>query len=323
MSRDGGAAEQPEEHNRRTPQWEPTQVLLRCPDKSGPTWVVGDVLFGLGASVYDWDDPFGRLFPRTLAMVAEFEANLHHLRTREGMVIAKRKGKLKGKQPELPESGQRSIRRRYDTGEVSLADLAEEYSAGRSIIHRVIHRGPAPDPVPTETTDEPQSPPGPAGRPPLAGGSALAAEDSGRRWPVDDRLRSGSRRCDRMPGTRPMSRRAVDRPDLRPWSATARLHDPGASRHTPTSLTSGRCAGLLATPSDQQQGIGGAEAADESERRLWARRGVWGGPGGWVAGSGGIRFDGEAQRQRRWYRWRGRCPCRRSPGTGRVLLQAR
>ncbi|MGH3512074.1 MAG: recombinase family protein [Pseudonocardiaceae bacterium] len=37
------------------------------------------VLFGLGASVYDWKDPFGRLFLQTLAMVAEFEANLNHL----------------------------------------------------------------------------------------------------------------------------------------------------------------------------------------------------------------------------------------------------
>jgi DNA invertase Pin-like site-specific DNA recombinase len=48
------------------------------------------------------------------------------------MAIAKRNGKLKGKQPKLPESAQRSIRRRYDAGEVSLADLAEEYSVGRS-----------------------------------------------------------------------------------------------------------------------------------------------------------------------------------------------
>ncbi|WP_433358964.1 recombinase family protein [Streptosporangium sp. CA-115845] len=61
------------------------------------------VLFGLGASVYDWNDPFGRLFLQTLAMVAEFEANLGHLRTREGMALAKKNGKLKGKQPKLPE----------------------------------------------------------------------------------------------------------------------------------------------------------------------------------------------------------------------------
>ena len=103
------------------------------------------VLFGLGGSVYDWNDPFGRLFLQTLAMVAEFEANLGHLRTREGMALAKKNGKLKGKQPKLPESARRSIRRRYAEGEVSLADLAGEYSVGRSTIHRIIH-GPPTEP---------------------------------------------------------------------------------------------------------------------------------------------------------------------------------
>ncbi|WP_207943233.1 hypothetical protein [Actinomadura sp. KC345] len=33
----------------------------------------------------------------------------------------------------------RSIRRRYADGEVSLADLATEYSVGPSTIHRIIH----------------------------------------------------------------------------------------------------------------------------------------------------------------------------------------
>jgi DNA invertase Pin-like site-specific DNA recombinase len=53
------------------------------------------VLFGLGNSVYDWKDPFGRLFLQILAMVAEFEANIGHLRTREGMAKARRQGKLR------------------------------------------------------------------------------------------------------------------------------------------------------------------------------------------------------------------------------------
>ncbi|WP_248958436.1 recombinase family protein [Sphaerisporangium perillae] len=47
------------------------------------------VLFGVGATVHDWNDPFGRLFLQTLAMVAEFEANIGHQRTREGMALAK------------------------------------------------------------------------------------------------------------------------------------------------------------------------------------------------------------------------------------------
>lgn len=70
-------------------------------------------------------------------MVAEFEANLGHnlghLQTREGMA-----------NPSCRPSAARTIRRRYAEGEVSLADLAEEYSVGRSTIHRIIHR-PEPD----------------------------------------------------------------------------------------------------------------------------------------------------------------------------------
>ncbi|WP_405086632.1 recombinase family protein [Microbispora sp. NBC_01389] len=97
------------------------------------------VLFGVGMTIHDWSDPFGRLFLQTLAMVAEFEANIGHQRTREGMALAKKNGKLKGKQPKLPAPARRSIRRRYAEGEVSLADLATEYSVGRFTIHRIIH----------------------------------------------------------------------------------------------------------------------------------------------------------------------------------------
>ena len=74
-------------------------------------------------------------------------AKLRRLAITRGPLIAlaKRQGKLRGKQPKLPESAQRSIRRRYATGEVSLADLATEYSVGRSTIHRIVHSGQADD----------------------------------------------------------------------------------------------------------------------------------------------------------------------------------
>ncbi len=45
---------------------------------------------------------------------------------------------LKGKQPKLSDAAQRSIRTRYADGELSLADLAEEYRVGRSTIHRIM-----------------------------------------------------------------------------------------------------------------------------------------------------------------------------------------
>ncbi|GII82323.1 resolvase [Sphaerisporangium siamense] len=75
------------------------------------------VLFGVGMTIHDWSDPFGRLFLQTLAMVAEFEANIGHQRTREGMALAKKNGKLKGKQPKLPAlpvvSPEPSVARRF------------------------------------------------------------------------------------------------------------------------------------------------------------------------------------------------------------------
>lgn len=50
----------------------------------------------LGGSIHDPTDPVGRLLFNVLAMVAEFESDLIRLRTREGMKVAKAKGRLRG-----------------------------------------------------------------------------------------------------------------------------------------------------------------------------------------------------------------------------------
>jgi hypothetical protein len=57
------------------------------------------ISLSLGGSVYDPTDAVGRLLFNVLAMVAEFESDLIRLRTREGMKVAKAKGRLRGKQP--------------------------------------------------------------------------------------------------------------------------------------------------------------------------------------------------------------------------------
>ena len=59
------------------------------------------VKLNIGGSVYDPTDPIGRLLLTALSMVAEFEADLARMRTREGMAIAKAKGRLRGKKPKL------------------------------------------------------------------------------------------------------------------------------------------------------------------------------------------------------------------------------
>ena len=47
------------------------------------------VRLNLGGSVHDPNDPVGRLLFNVLAMVAEFEADLIKMRTREGMKLAR------------------------------------------------------------------------------------------------------------------------------------------------------------------------------------------------------------------------------------------
>jgi len=57
------------------------------------------VKLNIGGSVHDPTDPIGRLLFTTLAMIAEFEADLARARTREGMAVARAKGRLRGSSP--------------------------------------------------------------------------------------------------------------------------------------------------------------------------------------------------------------------------------
>lgn len=82
------------------------------------------VKLALGASVYDPTDPMGKMFFNILATFAEFESDLIRMRTREGMAIARAKGKLRGKQPKLSDKQQKELCRMHGTGEYSISDLA-------------------------------------------------------------------------------------------------------------------------------------------------------------------------------------------------------
>ena len=67
----------------------------------GDSLVARGVKLSLGGTVYDPADPMGKLFFNILATFAEFEVDLLRLRTREGMAIARAKGRLRGKQSKL------------------------------------------------------------------------------------------------------------------------------------------------------------------------------------------------------------------------------
>jgi DNA invertase Pin-like site-specific DNA recombinase len=90
--------------------------------------------------VYDPHDPVGRLLFNVLAMVAEFEADLIRLRTREGMRVAKAKGKLRGKQPKLNPRQEAHLVDLYRQGEHSTAELADLFGVARSTVYRALER---------------------------------------------------------------------------------------------------------------------------------------------------------------------------------------
>ena len=100
--------------------------------------VARGVKLALGPSVYDPADPMGKMFFNILATFAEFEADLIRLRTREGMAIARARGRLRGKKPKLSDRQQKEVRRMHDTGEYAISDLAELFSVSRPTVYRVL-----------------------------------------------------------------------------------------------------------------------------------------------------------------------------------------
>ena len=104
------------------------------------TLVERGVKLALGTSVYDPADPMGKMFFNILATFAEFEADLIRMRTREGMAIARAKGKLRGKQPKLSDKQQNELCRMHDSGDYSISDLAELFSVSRPTVYRTLAR---------------------------------------------------------------------------------------------------------------------------------------------------------------------------------------
>lgn len=94
----------------------------------------------LGASVYDPTDPVGKLLFSVLGIVAEFEADLIRARTREGMAVARAKGRLRGKQPKLSRRREAELVKLHAAGEHTSGDLAEIFGVARSTVYRAIQR---------------------------------------------------------------------------------------------------------------------------------------------------------------------------------------
>jgi DNA invertase Pin-like site-specific DNA recombinase len=98
------------------------------------------IKLSLGGQVYDPTDPMGKMFFNILATFAEFEVDLLRLRTREGMAVARAKGKLRGRQPKLSPKQQAERRRMHASGDYTIADLAELSTVSRPTVYRTLQR---------------------------------------------------------------------------------------------------------------------------------------------------------------------------------------
>jgi DNA invertase Pin-like site-specific DNA recombinase len=134
-----------------------------------------DVALSLGGSVHDPTDPVGRLLFNVLAMVAEFESDLIKMRTREGMKVARTKGRLRGKKPKLSPRQETHLGALHHAGTHTSAELAELFSSpappstGRSSAHA---QQPHPSPDVLPCTSGQSGVPGPAS----TGGQDLALQ---------------------------------------------------------------------------------------------------------------------------------------------------
>jgi DNA invertase Pin-like site-specific DNA recombinase len=106
----------------------------------GDSLAARGVALALGRTLYDRADPMGKMFFNILATFAEFEVDLLRLRTREGMAIARSKGKLRGKQPKLTTRQQAHPVQLHAAGEHNIADLAELFAVSRPTVYRVLER---------------------------------------------------------------------------------------------------------------------------------------------------------------------------------------
>ena len=69
------------------------------------------------------------------------------MRTREGMKVAKAKGRLRGKQPKLKPAQEAHLVELWRAGTHTSAELADLFSVARSTVYRAVQRAGEPKPV--------------------------------------------------------------------------------------------------------------------------------------------------------------------------------
>ena len=94
----------------------------------------------VGGVVYDSRTPIGNLMFNVIGMMAEFEADLISQRTKEGMAVAKARGRLRGKQPTLGPRQDLAVLKRYEQGGETVEEIAMSFNISRTSAYRALDR---------------------------------------------------------------------------------------------------------------------------------------------------------------------------------------
>lgn len=105
------------------------------------------VSLSISGSVHDPRDPVSQMLFTCLAMVAAFESDLIKARTREGMEIARQKGRLRGRGPKLSVAQERHVVSLVREGEHTHAEVAALFGVSRSSVYRIVSRAAAAVPL--------------------------------------------------------------------------------------------------------------------------------------------------------------------------------
>lgn len=120
--------------------------LDRLARSAQDAFMLAQVVAGKGASLQygatrlDPADPMGKALFGMLAVFAEFERDLISLRTREGLEVARAKGRLRGRPPKLSPERERLLVRMVREDTHTRGEVAAIFGVGRSTVARALSR---------------------------------------------------------------------------------------------------------------------------------------------------------------------------------------
>ncbi|MEV4604956.1 recombinase family protein, partial [Amycolatopsis sp. NPDC049253] len=87
----------------------------------------------------DTSTPGGRLVFHFLAALAEYDREMIVEGTMDGLAAARARGRVGGRPPALTQRQLDQAQRMYDTGEHTVAEIAETFRVGRTTLYRQLH----------------------------------------------------------------------------------------------------------------------------------------------------------------------------------------